>query len=813
MCKPLVLLVAACGILSAAGNLTILPGTIELNGPEARHHLLAEAALGDHQEDWTRKAEWRSSNPKVAIVDASGEVRPMGDGQATITASADGRSANATVRVKDSQTPYTWNFRNDVIPVMTKVGCNQGACHGALSGKNGLKLTLRGYDPDLDYDTLTRQSAGRRIDPEEPARSLMLLKPTAMVPHGGGRRFDSKSLEYKILSGWIAEGMPRPHDDDPQVASLEVLPAAARLSPGAEQQLVVRAKYSDGQVRDVTRWVKFSSSDEGVASVDDLGHVKMNGTGEAAITLWYSSRVLYARVTVPYANQVDAAAYEKFPRHNYIDDLVVEKLKTLNIAPSPVCDDSTFIRRAYLDAAGILPTAEAVEDFLADKSPEKRQKLIDGLLMRDEYVDYWAYKWSDLLLVSTRKLRSNAMWSFYYWIRDSVKNDKPWDQFAREIFTSSGNTRQNGALNYYVIHKDPIDIAENATQAFLGQHLTCARCHNHPLEKWTQKQYYQFANLFSRVGEKNGDEPGDVVIFAKASGNINHPRLLKPLPPTPLDGTPVALDSPVDRRLPFAQWLASKDNVYFQRNIVNRIWGNFMGRGIVDPVDDVRATNPASNQELLDALCKDFVDHGFDVKHLIRTIMNSAAYQLASEANATNQSDNKYYSKYIVKRLPAEVLLDALSQVTGVATSFSGYPAGTRALQLPDTQVKSEFLASFGRPPRIVCDAAERSSAPSVAQALHVINGETLNRKLMAQDAYPALAIKLGLSDAKTLDHLFLSAYSRYPPDAEKQPMLAALRKAREAPGSADVQREARRQALEDMMWATLTSKEFLFNY
>ncbi len=813
MCKPLTLLVAVCGILSAADNLTILPSTIELNGPEARHHLLAQVALGDHQEDWTRKTEWRSSNPKVAIVDANGEVRPMSDGEVTITATAVGHSASATVRVKNWQVPYTWSFRNDVIPVMTKVGCNQGACHGALAGKNGMKLTLRGYDPDLDYDTLTRQSVGRRIDPEEPARSLMLLKPTMMVPHGGGRRFDAKSLAYKILSGWIAEGTPRPRDDDPQVTGLEVLPAASRLSPGAEQQLVVRAKYSDGQVRDVTRWVKFSSSDEGVASVDDLGHVKMNGNGEAAITLWYSSRVLYARVSVPYPNKVDAAAYEKFPRHNYIDDLVLDKLKTLNIAPSPLCDDSTFIRRAYLDATGILPTAEEVEDFLADKSPDKRQKLIDHLLTRDEYVDYWAYKWSDLLLVSSRKLRPNAMWSFYYWIRDSVKNDKPWDQFAREIFTSSGNTRQNGALNYYVIHKDPIDIAENATQAFLGQHLTCARCHNHPLEKWTQKQYYEFANLFSRVGEKNGDEPGDIVIFAKASGNINHPRLLKPLAPTPLDGTPIPLDSPVDRRLPFAKWLTSKDNVYFQRAIVNRVWGNFMGRGIVDPVDDVRATNPASNQELLDALCKDFADHGFDVKRLVRAIMNSAAYQLSSEANATNQNDNKYYSKYIVKRLPAEVLLDAMSQVTGVPTQFSGYPSGERALQLPDTQVKSEFLASFGRPPRIVCDAAERSSAPSVAQALHVINGDTLNRKLMAPDAYPALAIKLGLSDSKTLDHLFLSAYGRYPTESEKPPMLAALRKAREAPGSADVQRETRRQALEDMMWATLTSKEFLFNY
>ena len=813
MIRPLALLFAAGALLYAGNDLAILPATIDLNGPEARQHLLAEAPLPDHQEDWTRKTEWRSSNPKIAIVDANGEVRPIGDGDTTITATAGGRTATATVHVKNSQAAHTWSFRNDVIPVMTKVGCNQGACHGALSGKNGFKLTLRGYDPDVDYDTLTRQSVGRRIDPEEPARSLMLLKPTMVVPHGGGKRFDSNSLEYKILSGWIAEGMPRPRDDDPQVTALEVLPAAVRLTPGAEQQLVVRARYSDGNVRDITRWVKFSSSDEGVASVDDLGHVKMNGNGEAAITLWYSSRVLYSRVSVPYPNKVDAAVYEKFPRHNYIDDLVIEKLKTLNIAPSAMADDSTFIRRAYLDAAGILPTSEEVEDFLADKSADKRRKLIDKLLERDEFVDYWAYKWSDLLLVSSRKLASNAMWSFYDWIRESVKSDKPWDQFAREIYTSSGNTRQNGALNYFVIHKDPIDIAENATQAFLGQRLTCARCHNHPLEKWTQKQYYQFANLFARVGEKNGTEPGDIVVFAKASGDINHPRLLKPLAPTPLDGTPMALDSPEDRRVHFAEWLTSKDNTYFQRAIVNRVWGNFMGRGIVDPVDDVRATNPASNEELFRALCKDFVDHGFRVKHLVATIMNSAVYQLSAEANATNTNDNKYYSKYIVKRLPAEVLLDAMSQVTGVPTQFSGYPVGARALQLPDTQIKSEFLSSFGRPPRILCDAAERTSAPSVAQALHVINGDTLNLKLSSPDAYPALAIKLGLSDSRILDHLFLSSYGRYPSEAEKQPMLEGLRKARAAAGSADVQREARRQALEDMMWAMLTSKEFLFNY
>ena len=320
------------------------------------------------------------------------------------------------------------------------------------------------------------------------------------------------------------------------------------------------------------------------------------------------------------------------------------------------------------------------------------------MLERDEFVDYWAYKWSDLLLVSSQKLRPNAMRSFYNWIRDSVKENKPWDKFAREIFTSSGNTRQMGELNYFVLHKDPIELAENVTQAFLGQKLTCARCHNHPLEKWTQKQYYQFANLFSRIGFKNGDEPGDTVVFTKATGDINHPRLMKPLPPTPLDGEPMSLDSTADRRVHFANWLTSPKNPFFARALVNRVWGNFMGRGLVEPVDDVRATNPASNEELFAALSKDFIGHGFDVKRLIRTIMNSGAYQLSSEANATNQNDNKYYSKYIVKRLSGEVLLDAMSQVTGVPSRFPGYAVGTRALQLPDTQVKSEFLTSFGRP-------------------------------------------------------------------------------------------------------------------
>ncbi len=810
-CRLSLPLLAALPIFAA--DLSILPGPTTLDGPESYQQFLAEATLANNQADWTRTAHWTSSNPAIAIVDQTGIVRPVADGEATITASAEGRTASVAIHVKNAHAAHTWSFRNDVVPVMSKVGCNSGACHGAAAGKNGFKLTLRGYDPEEDYDTLTRQSIGRRVSLSDPAHSLMLLKPTFAVPHGGGKRFSADSLEYRVIAEWIAAGAPRPLDADPTVTGLEVFPALATLKPGAEQQIVVRAKYSDGRLRDVTRWVRYGSSDEGVASVDDYGHVKMNGSGEAAITLWYASRVLYARLGVPYDNKVDPGAYTKFRRHNFIDDLVLAKLKALNIAPSGAASDATFIRRAYLDAAGILPTSEEVEDFLAENSADKRAKLIDRLLERDEYVDYWAYKWSDLMLISSRKLRGNAMWSFYNWIRDSVQQDKPWNRFAYEIFTGSGDTRQNGALNYYVLHKDPIDLTETATEAFMGNRVTCARCHNHPLEKWTQKQYYELVNLFARVGLKNGSEPGDIVVYAKDTGDVLHPKLLKPLPPTPLDGTPMSLDATDDRRVHFADWLISPKNTYFSRALVNRVWANFMGRGLVESVDDVRATNPASNEELFAALSDDFVKNGYDVKRLIRTIMNSSAYQLSADSNAANQMDTKYYSRYFVKRLPAEVLLDAMSQVTGVATRFGGYPAGTRAQQLPDVQVQSQFLSAFGRPKRIICDAGERSSEPNIAQALHVINGDTLNKKLSDTNGYAALAIKLGLSDARILDHLYLSAFSRYPTEAERAPLLDELHSARATSGSPEVRRDAHRQALEDMMWAMLTSKEFLFNY
>lgn len=701
-----------------------------------------------------------------------------------------------------------WSFRNHVIPVLTRLGCNSGACHGAAAGKGGFKLTLRGYDPEADFAVLTRQALGRRVNPVEPARSLVLLKPTMAIGHGGGKRMEPGSLEYKVLSEWIASGATPPSEGDARVIRLDVSPKATTLAAGAEQSLKVLAHYTDGHAEDVTRWVKYSVADASIAAVGEDGNVKMIGHGETAVSIWYQSQVSFARVANPFPHKINPEVFASSPRHNFVDELVLKKLQTLQLAPSAQASDREFIRRAFLDATGTLPTPREIERFLADGAPGKRAKLIDELLARAEFADYWANRWSDVFLVSSYKLGETAMWSFYNWIRDSVAANKPWNQLAREIITANGNTLENGAANYYVMHKEVTDLTENVSMAFLGMSITCARCHNHPLEKWTQKQYYQMANLFARVGMKNGTRAGDVQVYTNPAGEVNHPRLNKPLPPAPLDGTPLTLDAAQDRRAHLADWLTSPDNPYFARALVNRVWKNFMGRGLVEAVDDMRATNPPSNEELLTALTNDFTARNFDVKHLIRTIMNSAAYQRSSKPNEFNQPDEKYYARYLLKRLPAEVLLDAITQVTGVDTEFPGYPAGTRAVQLPDARVNSYFLSIFGRPPRVTTCECERSAEPSVPQALHVINGDTINQKLRAPNSVVDALVKLGASDETVIQHVYTAALSRPASPAELRQLQTMLQET-----SASNAVNARRQAIEDLIWAVLTSKEFMFNH
>ncbi len=714
---------------------------------------------------------------------------------------------DTTRPVSEITTPVGgWNFRNHVIPVLTKLGCNSGACHGAAAGRNGFKLTLRGYDPETDYNVLSRQALGRRINQMEPAKSLLLLKPTMAIGHGGGKRMEVGSLEYKVISEWIAAGMVAPSEADPKITKLEITPKQTTLNNGAAEQVRVVAQYSDGHAEDVTRWGKYATTDAGVATVEDDGKVRMQGSGEAAVTVWYLSRVAFASFANPYPNNIAPEVFAKADRHNFIDDVVLKKLQTLKIAPSGSATDREFIRRAFLDAIGTLPTAQEVENFIADTSSDKRAKLIDALLEREEFTDYWTNRWADVLLVSTSKLSSTAMWSFHNWIRESIKTNKPWDRMAREIITASGSTLENGAANYFVMHKEPTDLNENFSMAFLGMSITCARCHNHPLEKWTQKQYFQMANLFGRVSMKNGQRGGDVFVYTSPFGEVNHPRLNKPLDPTPLDGEALPLDSAKDRREHLADWLTAPSNPYFTKALVNRVWKNFMGRGLVEAVDDLRATNPPSNEELMQALCTDVVKHDFDVKHLIRTIMNSAAYQRSSRANEFNQQDEKYYSRYIIKRLKAEAMLDAISQVTGMPTIFPDYPVGMRAMQLPDARVDSYFLKAFGRPERVNTCECERSSEPTVTQALHIINGETVNQKLRAPGSIVDNFIKLGFSDEAIINHLYLSAFSRQPSQSEKTGLLAALKETSDG-------KDARRQAIEDVVWSVLTSKEFLFNH
>jgi hypothetical protein len=807
---------------AALTKVEILPQAIEFVGPRYSQRVLVEGTFADgHQEDLTSQSQLVTSDDKIAAVNKGGLVEPHADGRVSITATVQNQHATASLDVKDYAKTLPLSFRNDVLPVMTKVGCNSGPCHGAAAGKNGFKLTLRGYDPEIDYYTLTHQALARRTERMEPAKSLILLKPTLTIPHGGGKRFPLGSPEYKIISGWIAQGMPAPQESDARVTSIQVLPREASLRPGAEQQLIVTAVFSDGRKEDVTRWAKYDSGDEGVATVDNDGHVKMHSYGEAPVTVWYQSHVAFSRLRIPYPYQLQEAVFRNAPRHNYIDNAILKHLEALHIPPSPPASDSEFIRRAYLDAAGILPKPAEVKAFIKDSSPDKRSRLIDSLMQRPEFVDYWAYKWSDLLLVSSNRLSNSEMWSYYKWIRDSVEKNKPWDQFVYQIVTATGNTVRNGAANYWVVHRDPLDTSENMAQAFLGITITCAHCHNHPLAKWTQKDYYGMANLFARVRLKTfsptGARPGvgplfnNVTVYSAPTGEFTDDRFMTVLPPKPLDAKALSESTPGDTRLYFAKWLTSADNPFFARSVVNRLWRNFMGRGLIEPVDDLRATNPATNDELPDELVKDFTSHNFDINHMIRTIMQSATYQASSKPLKENARDDKYGSHYLIKRLPAEVLLDAYSQVTEEPEKFEGYPEGTRALQLPDTAVKSYFLDAFGRPVRQQTRESERTSVPTITQALHIINGETLNNKLRAPHNVIDSLLKGGLSDEQIVSHLYLASFSRYPAESQRSALVKALQSAEQQhkPGVND----PRREALNDMMWAMLTSEAFMFNH
>jgi hypothetical protein len=792
------------GESAPATSLHILPGEITLTGPQSWQRLIVEQSSdGRYTGQVTEDVSLVSSDPGVVQID-EGVARPVGDGEAEITVENGGRIATAKVKVVDFDSRHAWSFRNHVESVLAKFGCSSGACHGAQAGKNGFKLSLRGYDPLTDYHTLTRQARGRRIVPSDPGRSLMLLKPTAAVPHKGGLRFDVGSLDYRVIAEWIADGAPAPRADDPRLVRLEILPRASVLRPEVRQQLIVRAHFSDGRAEDVTRWAKYTASDLAVADVDAQGLVSVMGYGEGAVTAWYASKVVIATVSSPFDNDVDPQVFADAPRRNFIDEAVLEKLQDLNLPPSPPAADGEFIRRAFVDTIGVLPTAEETKAFLADESPDKRDKLIEHLLGRGEFVDYWSYKWADLLLVNSAKLPPAAMWSYYNWIRNNVAADTPWDEFARRLVTATGSTLENGATNYFLLHQDALALSETTSLAFLGMSINCAKCHNHPLEKWTNDQYYAMANLFSRVRTKDAPGDGNATVFAASDGDLVQPLTGRPRAPQPLDGEAIEMDSPEDRRAHLADWLTSVDNPYFARAIVNRVWANFYGVGLVENVDDMRLTNPPSNEKLLAEAAAFLAEKDFDLKSLMRVILQSHTYQRSSQPLPENAAEGRFYSRYYPRRMMAEAMLDAISQVTASPTQFGGYPSGWRAMQLPDSSVDSYFLKTFGRPERVITCECERTEEPSMVQILHISNGKSLNDKLKAGGNRIERLLASGATDEQIVEDAYLAALSRQPTESEREDILEVL---------STVEGDERRLALEDLYWGILSSREFLFNH
>ena len=711
------------------------------------------------------------------------------------------------------------SFRHDVLPVLSKAGCNGGGCHGALAGKGGFRLSLNAYDPATDHYNITRELRGRRVEFNEPARSLFLIKPTAAVRHKGGKVLHEDSEDYQILLKWIQQGAPAPSDKDAQLTRLELTPGNARVRKGDTPQLKVTAHFSDGTRRDVTPWAKFDSTDASVAIVNEkTGRAEVIGFGQGAITAWYSGQIAMARLTSPWPHQIPDTAFAAGPKANLVDRHVLSQLRELNLKPSPAATDSEFIRRAYLDTIGVLPKPSEVRAFLADQAADKRNKLIDQLLARPEFVDYWTYRWADLFLISGKKLRPNALKAYYTWLRGEIAKNTPWDQLVRQVITARGDSFENGATNFYAVHQEPETMAENVSQAFMSLSINCAKCHNHPLEKWTNDQYYAFANLFARVRVKgwggdarNGD--GKRTLFIASRGDLLQPRTGKPQPPAPLDQPAIAANA--DRRAVLADWLTAPDNPYFTRSIANRVWANFFGQGIVDPVDDLRVSNPASNEPLLQGLAKHLVDNKYDLKALMRLILTSDTYARSSAPLPENIGDTRYHARYYPRRLMAEVLQDAITSVTKVSPKYANitlsdgstaktdfYKDGTRALQLFDSAVTSYFLKTFGRNEREITCECERSNKPSMVQVLHLSNGKTLNENLRAeQSSVTPLVTK---ANAALIEEAYLLCLAR-PPSAEETQRLEAVFKATPA--------TERRAVVEDLFWALMTSREFLFQH
>ena len=796
--------------LTRINVLTAEPSEVALHGRDSVQQMLVTGEFApDKLLDLTRKASFKISDESVVRVDQQGRIYPVSNGTAEVVAEFAGKTAKVTVRVQDAQRDLPINFPNRIVPIFTKLGCNSGGCHGKASGQNGFKISLLGFEPEIDYESLVKEARGRRLFPAVPDRSLLLMKVTAQVPHGGGKRTEVGSHEYKLIRRWIVTGMPYGNPEDPVVAKITVSPEHRLQARGTEQQIRVTAHYSDGSTEDVTRHAQFESNEPEVATVDEEGLVQtLDLSGEAAVMVRYQSQVAVFRATVPLG--VPIARYPEFPINNFVDKNTLAKWKQLGIVPSDLCSDNEFIRRAMLDICGTLPTPQDVKEFVAEDDPDKRAGLVDRLLNRPEYADFFALKWADILRV--KRGRNNNLkrstYVFSRWIRHQLAFDTPYDRFVRSILAAQGNVSSNPPVAWYREVNSAELAVDDTAQVFLGLRIQCARCHHHPFEKWSQDDYYGFAAFFARVGRKPSIDGfrEEQRIYAKRTGESKHPKTGKVMKPKGLDAPELDIPRDHDRRQYLADWLSEPDNPFFATAACNRMWAHFFSRGIVSPEDDMRVTNPPSNPQLLDALAKDFIANGYSLKHLIYTICTSRTYQLSSIPNDFNKHDKQNYARYYPKRLPAEVLHDAIAQVTGSPTKFGGLPQGTRAIALPDEASATYFLKVFGKPQRESACECERVAEANLAQSLHLLNSSEIQGKISKGKRLQRILKDKQSSDEQKLEELWLACFARTPTEDELQVALGHITAKRAEPKTGE------KVAYEDLVWALLNTKEFLFN-
>ena len=799
--------------LLAQQALDVFPAKFELNGSHEGRQLLVS---GVDQRDLTRDSVYTVEPANVVRVSTQGYVRPIGKGTATIRIESAGQKRDVKVTVADLDDARPLHFANDIVPILTRHGCNSGGCHGRASGQNGFKLSLFGFDPAFDYDALVKEARGRRIFPGAPDSSLLLLKATGGVAHGGGKRLFFESEDFRTVRRWITQATPLGDDKAPTLRKLTIVPDSRVIERKQEQQLVALAHYSDGSTRDVTKHAQFQSNETAVAAVDGDGIVRtLELAGDATIMARYMGQVAVFHALVPLGKPI--AKYPDFPANNYIDTLALARWKKLGIVPSDLCSDGEFIRRVTVDLCGRLPTVDETKAFLTDSSNAKRGKLIDRLLDSRDYAAYFAMRWGNVLRNASLAGSEQAAYAFHEWIRDHIARNRPYDEFVRGIVAAAGEWQDAPAVNWYWQMRDDQlhqPVADTA-QVFLGLRLQCAKCHHHPYERWSQDDYYGLAGFFSRLGRKGlGEPPPYYASRTRTSSEIN-PTTRKPIEPKLLDGPVLKIVPEDDPRHKLVDWMAEPTNPFFAKALANRMWGHLMGRGLVDPIDDMRETNPPSNPELLDALAKDFAGHPsplggegkgvrgrFDVKHLLRTICNSRTYQLSSEPNEFNQHDKQNHARYYARRMIAEVLHDAIDQVTDTRTVFNKMSRQARAVDLPHEGFGSYFLDVFDRPPRSSACECARSSSASLPQVLHLAMSPEIERKISHAKGRVAKLVERKLSAADAVSELYLAAFSRMPTDAERD------RGVKYVQAQPDM-----RRGLEDLCWALLNSREFMYNH